>query len=178
MKERERLVLEPGGGDPEIGRWLAAFDEVRRDTHHVVAHIPADCVDRNPADGGDSVGTVLYHVALIEVDWVFTDVLDRPEGIPRHLFPHNDRVEDGRLTPVLGESLEQHVDRLEKTRAIVLDVLESMSLQEYHQAHTRERFDVAANWVVFHLIDHEVEHRVRLSALRDAFEHPAPPEDR
>jgi hypothetical protein len=28
---------------------------------------------------------------------------------------------------------------------------------------------VSADWVVFHLIDHEVEHRVRLTALRDAF---------
>jgi hypothetical protein len=34
--------------------------------------------------------------------------------------------------------------------------------------HVRERIDVAADWVVFHLIDHEIEHRVRLSALRDA----------
>ena len=27
----------------------------------------------------------------------------------------------------------------------------------------------AVSWVVFHLIDHEVEHRVRMSAIRDAF---------
>ena len=71
--------------------------------------------------------------------------------------------------PVLGESMERHLDRLAQTRALVLDVLRSMSPDEYHRAHTRERFDVAADWVVFHLIDHEVEHRVRLSALRDLF---------
>lgn len=30
MTERERLVLEPAGGDAEIGRWLSAFEKVLR----------------------------------------------------------------------------------------------------------------------------------------------------
>ena len=169
MTERERLVLEPVAGDPEIGRWLAAFEEVRLDTLKVIGEIPANAIELDPGDGGDPLGTVLYHVALVEIDWVFTDVLDRGNDIPRDLFPHDDRVEDGHLTPVLGETLEQHLDRLAKTRVLVLDVLRSMSPEEYHRAHVREGFDVAANWVVFHLIDHEVEHRVRISALRDRF---------
>ncbi len=169
MTERERLVLEPVADDPEIGRWLAAFEEVRRDTLKVVGEIPDGAVDRDPGDGGNTLATVLYHVALVEVDWVFTDVLDRESDIPRDLFPHDDRVADGHLTPVVGETLGEHLDRLAKTRVLVLDELRSMSPEDYHRAHARERFDVAANWVVFHLIDHEVEHRVRMSALRDRF---------
>jgi uncharacterized damage-inducible protein DinB len=169
LTERERLVLDPGRGDGEIGRWLSAFEEVRHDTMQVLREIPSEAVDRDPVDGGDTLGTVLYHVALVEVDWVFSDVLDRQDRIPRDLFPFEDRIEDGRLMPVLGESMERHLGRLAETRALVLDVLRSMSSQDYHHAHVRERFDLAADWVVFHLIDHEVEHRVRLSALRDAF---------
>ena len=170
MTEREQLALVPAPGlDPEIGRWLAAFEEVRRDTLAVLETIAAGDVDRDPGDGGDTVGTVLYHVALVEVDWVFTDVLDRQDRIPRDLFPRDDRVEDGRLTPVLGESLDHHLERLATTRGLVLDELGSMGASEYHRARSRERFDVAADWVVFHLVDHEVEHRVRLSALRDGF---------
>ena len=169
MTERERLVLDPGGGDDEIGRWLSAFEEVRHDTMQVLGEIPAEAVDRDPGDGGDTLGTVLYHVALVEVDWVFSDVLDRQDRIPRDLFPFEDRIEDGHLMPVLGESMERHLDRLAETRALVLDVLRSMSSEDYHEAHVREHFDVAADWVVFHLIDHEVEHRVRLAGLRDLF---------
>jgi uncharacterized damage-inducible protein DinB len=168
--ERERLVLAPSvGDDPEIGRWLSALEEVRRDTLAVLHSVAEGVVDRDLGDGGDSMGTVLYHVALVEVDWVFTDVLDQPDRIPRDLFPHDDRVEDGHLTPVRGESLSRHVQRLAATRALILGELTSIGPSEYHQARPRERFDVAADWVVFHLIDHEVEHRVRLSALRDGF---------
>ena len=170
MTGREQLVLGTSPGlDPEIGRWLSALEEVRRDTLTVISALPADDVDRDLGDGGDSAGTVLYHVALVEVDWVFTDVLDQEERIPRDLFAHDDRVEDGHLTPVRGESLGQHLERLVTARTLVLDELRSMESSEYHRARSRERFDVAADWVVFHLIDHEIEHRVRLSTLRDGF---------
>ena len=106
---------------------------------------------------------------MVEVDWVFSDVLDQQARIPRDLFPFEDRIEDGYLMPVLGEPMERHLDRLAQTRALVLHVLRSMSPDDYHRAHAREHFDLAVDWVVFHLIDHEVEHRVRLSALRDLF---------
>jgi uncharacterized damage-inducible protein DinB len=170
LTQRERLVLDPTlHADPEIGRWLSAFEEVRHDTLEVIDTFPADAVDRDLGDGGDALGTVLYHVALVEVDWVYNDVLDQQDRIPSDLFPHDDRVEDGRLTPVRGESLEQHLDRLAATRALVLGELRSTEAAAYHRTRSRERSDVAADWVVFHLIDHEVEHRVRISALRDGF---------
>jgi uncharacterized damage-inducible protein DinB len=172
MTERERLALDPlPASDAEIGRWLAAFEEVRRDTLRVLAEIPPDAVDREPADGGDTVGTILYHIALIEIDWVYVDVLGRDRGadIPRHLFPFDDRVEDDHLTPVLGEPLQGHLDRLAATRSLALDELRALSPEGYHRTRTGESGDVAADWVVFHLIDHEVEHRVRLSTLRDLF---------
>ena len=167
MTERERLVLQPAGGDPEIGRWLSAFEEVRRDTMQVLREIAVGVVDSEPGDGGDTVGTVLYHVALVEIDWVFTDVLDRQDEIPLDVFPYDSRIEDGHLTPVMGETMAQHLERLATTRELVLRELRGMSSEDFHRVHAREEIDVSADWVVFHLIDHEVEHRVRLSQLRD-----------
>ena len=170
--DRYRLVLDPVSGDPEIGRWLAALDEVRRDTLKVLADIPVDSVDRALGDGGDTVGTVLYHVALIEADWVFSDVLDREADIPRDLFPSDARDDAGHLTPIPGQTMTQHLERIARTRTMVLDELRSMSPDDFHRVRARDDYDVSAGWVVFHLIDHEVEHRVRLVALRDAFRRP------
>jgi hypothetical protein len=53
LTEREQRVLKPAAGDPEIGRWLAAFEEVRHDTLEVVGEIPAGAIDQDPGDGGD-----------------------------------------------------------------------------------------------------------------------------
>jgi uncharacterized damage-inducible protein DinB len=167
---RHRLVLDPvGATDPEVGRWLAALEEVRRDTLAVVDAIPADAIDGDPGDGGDTLGTVLYHIALVEIDWVFTDVLDREDDISRELIPYDSREGDGRLTPILGETIADHLERLATVRGTILGELRSMTPEDYHRVREREEIDVSADWVVFHLIDHEVEHRVRISALRDAF---------
>lgn len=166
---RDRLTLDPVAPDAEVGRWLAALEEVRRDTLKVLAEVRDGAVDRDPGDGGDTIGTVLYHVALVEADWVFSDVLDRATEIDRDLFALDDREEGGRLSAVLGETLAQHLARLERTRALILDELSSMAADDFHRVHVRDDFDVTAAWVVFHLLDHEVEHRVRLSALRDRF---------
>jgi uncharacterized damage-inducible protein DinB len=169
---RARLVLHPltGSADPEVGRWLAALEEVRRDTLETIAAIPADAVDRDPGDGGDTVGTVLYHVALVELDWVFIDVLGREdEPAMVALLPHDSRNDGGRLTPVRVESLQEHLDRLARARSAVLEELRPMTSADFRRARARAEADISAAWAVFHLIDHEVEHRVRLSALRDAF---------
>jgi uncharacterized damage-inducible protein DinB len=170
--DRYRLVLDPVADDPEIGRWLAALDEVRRDTLKVLNDIPVDSIDRALGDGGDTVGTVLYHIALIEADWVFSDVLDREADIPRDLFPFDAREAGGHLSPIAGQTMTQHLERIAQTRAMVVDELRSMSPEDFHRARARDDYDVSAAWVVFHLIDHEVEHRVRLVALRDAFRRP------
>jgi hypothetical protein len=82
---RYRLVLDPAAADPDIGRWLAALDEVRRDTLQLLVGMPDSVVDRDPGDGGDTIGTILYHVALVEADWVFSDLLDREAEIGRDL---------------------------------------------------------------------------------------------
>jgi hypothetical protein len=136
VTDRPRLVLDPIAADPEIGRWLSAFEEVRRDTLEVVREIPESAIDRQ-------------------------------DEISLDLFPYDDREGDGHLTPVMGETMAQHLERLSTTRELVLRELRAMSSEDYHRVHAREEIDVSADWVVFHLIDHEVEHRVGLSRLRD-----------
>ena len=163
----QRLVLDPlpDAADPEVGRWLAALEEVRRDTLAVIAEIPPDAIDTDLGDGADTLGTVLYHVALVEADWVYSDVLDRGDDpLMSALFPLDDRIEGGRLSPMRGVSLADHLARLERVRALVLDALAPMSEGEFHRVRVRDDVEVSASWVAFHLIDHEVEHRVRMSA--------------
>ncbi len=168
-RPRDVLDLPDGVADPEVARWLSAFAEVRRDTDKILDQIRPEAIDADLGDGGDTLGTVLYHTALVEMSWVYFDILDREADIPKALFPHDDRVVDGRLTPVLGETLEQHRARLATARSMVWPELARMTNEEFHRVRTGPESEVSASWVVFHLIDHEVEHRVRMSPIRDAF---------
>ncbi len=161
------LALDPIADDPEVGRWLAALKDCRRDTLKELGGIPEELVDVRPSGEGNSVGTVLYHVALVEADWLLADIfgLDVATEEPA-LLPFTDRDEDGRLTTISGESLGRHIERLSAVRAILLDRLRPMPSSDFHRARERERYDVTPAWVVHHLLQHEAEHRSELGRLK------------
>jgi hypothetical protein len=168
MPDRKRLVLEPLGDDPEVGRWLAALEDGRRDTLRELEGVTAAMVERR-ADGPlESIGTILYHIALIEADWVASEILglgEPPELAA--LLPWPDRQPDGRLTTVEGVRLEEHVGRLAGVREFALDRIRSMPAAEFHRVRALPAYDVAPDWVIHHLLQHEAEHRSHIALIRD-----------
>jgi hypothetical protein len=168
MPDRRRLVLEPFGEDPEVGRWLAALEDGRRDTLRELEGVTPTMVDRR-ADGLlESIGTILYHIALIEADWVATEILelDDPPELAA-LLPWPDRGADGRLTAIEGVPLEEHIRRLADVRRFALDRLRSMPAAEFQRIRGLPAYDVAPDWVIHHLLQHEAEHRSHVAWIRD-----------
>src|SRR5688572_9752524 len=107
MGERELLILEPMADAPEVGRWLSAMEDGRHDTLRELDGVTDDLVDLRPAGSENSIGTALYHVALIEADWLVDDILGEDLGTSElvSLFPHDTRDAQGVLTVVAGEPL-------------------------------------------------------------------------
>ena len=173
VSEREVLSLEPIADDPEVGRWLSALEDCRHDTLEVLAGIPDEVVDVRPDWSENSIGTVLYHVALVEADWLLADIFGEGDGTAREpeLLPFTDRDDADVLTAVEGESLQQHLDRLAAVRRILFQRLQPMPSEEFHRVRARERFDVTPAWVVNHLIQHESEHRSELGRLKHELAH-------
>jgi DinB superfamily len=173
---RERLVLEPIGDDPEVGRWLAALEDGRRDTLRELDRVTPAMVDWYPDAPLNSIGTLLYHIALIEADWVATEILeanDAPELTA--LLPWADREEDGsagqerRLWRVEGQSLSDHLERLAAIRRWVLGRLRPMTSEDFHRVRAFDRYDVAPDWALHHILQHEAEHRSHIAWLRDTY---------
>jgi uncharacterized damage-inducible protein DinB len=167
--ERERLALDPGSGDPEVGRWLAAMRDARARTLRELDGLPADAVDWAPPNGGNSIGTLLYHIAVIEADWLFEEILggDGPAW-PADLFPFDVREADGTLTPVRGLTMDDHLRRLEAVRELLVRHVAAMSSTEFHRVRALETYDVAPDWTLHHLMQHEAEHRAQIWSLRTA----------
>lgn len=169
-RDREVLSLEPIADEPEVGRWLSALEDCRRDTLRELEPVTDAMIDVEPA-GVDPIGTLLYHVALIEADWLLSDVLGPETTVPswlEELLPLPDRDEDGRLTRLKGEDLVTHLGRLERIRAFLIEQMTPMSLEDFHRLRARESWDVSAAWVVHHLLQHEAEHRSQIAWTRDA----------
>lgn len=168
----KRLAVEPlPDCEVEVGRALWMVEDARRRTRRALDGVISSAVDWTATEGGHSIGTLLYHIAAIELDWLYSDVLqtDWPMGLV-DWFPHDVRDAQGRLTAVRGESLERLWTRLDKVRGLLLDSYKPMSLDDFRRPRSMPDYDVTPEWVLHHLCQHEAEHRDELAALRAGFE--------
>ncbi|HEY0606635.1 MAG TPA: DinB family protein [Herpetosiphonaceae bacterium] len=172
LREQKYLIVDDRlSAEPEIGRWLWAFQDARRRTLSNLDGLTQATIDWLPPNDESSISTVLYHMALIEADWLYTEVLEQPypaEVVA--LFPYPDREAQGHLTQVAEISLDQHLERLATVRNLVLDVFQQMSLAEFRRVRSLPAYDVTPEWVLHHLMQHEAEHRSQIGALRAAAE--------
>jgi uncharacterized damage-inducible protein DinB len=171
-RRRVRLVLEPTPDtERDIGLALVALEDTRKRTRRALRGLPDDLIDSSPPAGGSTVGDLLYHVAAIEADWLFDDILGTIDtDWPKALFPMDVRHEDGTLSVFSGESLAEHLSRLEKVRAMLVRTLNEMSLEDFHRPRVRGPYDTSPAWVVHHLMQHEAEHRSQIGAIRAQLE--------
>ena len=168
MTERELLTLEPIADVPEVGRWLSALEDGRRDTLRELAGVTDGILDARPPGSENSIGSTLYHVALIEADWVLDDVFGESiEGSQLEaLFAVDDRDDASRLSVIVGEPLPTHLDRLGRVRQVVIERLRPFTSEDFHAPRARDAYDVSPAWVVHHLLQHESEHRSEIGWLR------------
>ncbi len=152
--------------DPEIGRFLWMLEAVREQLKHDLSEIDEQWLDWEPPYNGNTIGTLLYHIAAIEIDWLYTDVLQSefPEEAMA-LLPFDVRNEMGQLTAVYHTPLSAHIQRLDNCRTRLLNIFANMSLAEFRRVRHLAGYDVTPEWVLFHLIEHETEHRGQIMEI-------------
>ncbi len=169
---RRMLQLTPiAGAEPEIGRWLDALEQARALTLRAVDGLDARTLDWEGPDGGDNaIGTLLYHLADVEIGWLYFDLrgTQPPPEVMADLPFSQDPQGDPRLHRVLGVPLEEHVGRLQRTRRVFLDELRGTTLEDWRRARDPEREDysVTPEWVLFHLVEHESGHAYQIRSIR------------
>ncbi len=128
-------------------------------------------LDLEGTDGPDNaIGSLLYHIADAQLGWVFFDLGGRtspPEALAS-LFPYAPRDAGGRLTSVVGVSLEEHLQRLERSHAVVMEELRSFTPVDWRSLRSPEgkEYNVSPEWVVFHLVEHEAGHAYQILSIR------------
>jgi len=166
-QSRQHLqIAAVDGYVPEIGRALWMLEDTRTLTGSILEGIAPEVIDwQTPTS--NSIGTLLYHIAIIEMDWLFNEVMEgKMPGTVWNAFPFPVRGDDDRLKVVTGISLDAHFKRLDSTRRLLLDTFKAMTLDEFRRPRSLERYDVTPEWVIHHLVLHETEHRGEIGAVR------------
>ena len=174
--DRELLANQAlEGYQVEIGKLLWMLMDGRERLKHGLAEIEAGqeqaIVDWCPRPETNSIGTLLYHIAAVETDWLFVEVLadytpETPVAWPDALLPHNMRDQQGRLADLENETLGDHWRRLDRVRSLLFDAFRGMSVAEFRRPRRLEQYDVTPEWVLHHLIQHEAEHRGQILERR------------
>ena len=168
----QRIVTPVAAVEPEIARWLFMLEDTRRRTLDLLDGVKQAAIDWVPPEGGNTIGTLLYHIPLIEADYLYVDVLgldDYPAELAT-VFPYPDRDESGRLTVVSGVDLGVHLQRLAWTRQWLLATFAQMTLTAFRTPRAVTGYEITPEWTLHHLAQHEAEHRGQIGELRQRAE--------
>lgn len=170
MAERNMTVSPLKGFSPSWGAALWEIEDTRRRTLQALEGLDEELLDTVPPGGDNSIGSLLYHVALIEADWLYADILtiDYPQWMGA-AFPEEDRDARGALTQPEA-SLTSHLERLALVRSHLLTDLTAMTEEEFTRPRQSESGTSTPQWVVHHLKQHEAEHRGQIQMIRTVLE--------
>lgn len=168
MQAKEQLILRPLlGYVPSVGYALACLEWERSTTLEVVVGLSIEMLDGTAEGLPNSIGSLLYHVALVELDWLYSEILVEP--IPEMceaLFPLEHRDHEGKLAVMAGVGLGEHLERLAAVRQTLLKALRDMTDEDFYRPRSLEPYDVNPAWVLYHLLEHEAKHSAQMALLR------------
>lgn len=166
--QRDTLIVEHRHHrDPTIASLLWMMEDSRRMLLETVAGLDQDTLDWEPEIGGNSIGSLLYHIAGVEMDWLYVEVLEKdpPEEIVT-LFPADMREDDGHLARWRGEDLPTLEHRLGEIRQKLLAIYATMTPADFRRARSLPDYDVTPEWVLHHLLQDEAVHRGEIGMIK------------
>ncbi len=169
MASPERRVIVPvPASHPELGNLLWMLQDTRARTLAVVKGLDQDTLDWAGPGVDNSIGSLLYHIALIEADYLYADILgvDYPAWLDE-AFPWSDRDDAGHLSVVTGVPLENHLARLERVRDEFLTLIAPLSPDQLAASRflPEANYEISPAWTLHHLMQHEAEHRGQITAI-------------
>ncbi len=168
---RRRLIAEPPAGySAEIARWLWVLADTRQRTLGVLDGLDDSRLDE-PGPGGNSIGTILAHVAVIETDWLYVEILgeDYPVELLA-LLPPDVRDAEGHLLATPGLPLARHLEALNAVRIQLVERVGALLPEDLRHVRSLPDYDVSPEWVLHHLVQHEAEHRAEIAVTRAVLE--------
>lgn len=160
--------------DPSVGLALWVLQDARRRTLGELEDLREEWLDLVPPMGHNTLRSILYHMGSTEVHWLYTVLQQEPPANMKALFPDDDRDDVGNLAKLTGESLDTYLEKMALARQHFIDIYKTMSAEEFHKLRpiihwTGETHHITPERVLYHLVNHDAEHRGELVMIIQHF---------
>lgn len=164
------ISIQPAEGfAPRIGLYVAQLEDVRRSTLRYVEGLDAAQLSWHPSPEVESIGTLLLHIAAVELSWIQEDIRRAPMPDEWIIgFP----IRFG-LPQIQGKSLPYFVEKLDEVRNTTRSVLATLNDDDLARAVTPlddagnpDASEYTIEWILYHLIEHEAHHRGQIAQLK------------
>jgi len=170
MSQWELRIITPlAASHPEPGRLFWALEDMRVRTRNSVSDLSQSELDWTAPGVENSIGSLLYYIALIEFDYLCVDILggDYLEGFA-DVLPIPDRDSERNLSAVHDVPIEEHLARLDNIRGHFLSHVSPLSAEQVQAARPLpdSNYEISPAWTLLNLMQHEAEHRGQISTIR------------
>ena len=164
----QRVIVELDASHPELGRLLWMFQDTRARTLAAVEKLDQATIDWICPGVENAIGSLLYHIALIEADYLYADILgtDYPSWLD-DAFPWPDRDDQGHLSVVVGVPVVEHLARLLRVREEFIRLVSVLTPKQIAASRvpSESGYEISPAWTLHHLMQHEAEHRGQIEAI-------------
>lgn len=156
---------------PRLSHFWSEFEKSRSDTKHAIAGLEPQDLSWKALHKSNSIGMLLLHVAVVELDWMVHDVARQKVDPRLHQELMMEQVEESSVLYDPGEqSLEWYVSRLDETRELTRRVMGGLDETELEGWRPADRpgvhYELQVGWILAHLIQHEAAHRGQIQLLK------------
>jgi len=166
--EIQKFIIPNKELDGELGIWMSTLDELRQLTKQSVSGLSSVQLQSKPIPNGNSIGQLLRHIAIVELDWMLTDICNgepMPADAPAMIQL------DGPMSDPGSRSIDDFFAALDYVRTQTKQRLkqfdgrrECEALRKYAGEDVHKEFNV--RWILFHLVEHESHHKGQIHLLR------------
>jgi uncharacterized damage-inducible protein DinB len=155
---------------PRVALWFSQMQEIRNELFSKINEINVELLDFTVNERKiETIGTLLLHIAAIEWSWIFEDIdgLEMDFDEWKHAFPLRPDVN---LPQLKGKGKKFYLDKLEKVRLEVYNRLRNFKDEDLDQLVGSDEKKYTIEWILHHLVDHEIWHLSQISLIVRLFE--------
>ena len=154
---------------PKVADWYSIMAKARERLIAILENLEEEALDFTPnKEKFESIGTLLMHIAAVEWSWIFEDIDGLEFDYERFKYGFALRP-NVNIPQIKGKSKQFYLNELNDVRNQVYDRLLKLKDEELENIIASEGENYTIEWILFHIIEHEIMHIGQILFLRRMF---------